>query len=143
MEAGLCRRPYWIQLGNSTMREAHCKDLHTMEAGLSRRLSWIQLGKPDNARGPLHASRYTGKPVYAGDLIACRREARQTEEADYKYIHRIQGSRSMPDAILRVEGKPDKPRSPMMNIYMRYMEAGPCRIPYGVYKRSSTKREAR
>ena len=35
-------------------------------------------GKPDNAGGPLERSTYTWKPVYAGGLIVCTREARQS-----------------------------------------------------------------
>ena len=114
MEAGPCRRPYCI------------------------------IGKPDHAGCPLQGSTYMWKPVYAGGLIVCVREARRSERPGVKYTvsymeacpcwrpHWIQlgnqtmrgatcndlhtyGSRSMPGAISCVQGKPDRAGGPVIN----------------------------
>ena len=42
-------------------------------------------GKPGNAGGPLERSTCTWKPVYAGGLIECIREARQSGRPGDKY----------------------------------------------------------
>ena len=95
------------------------------------------VGKPGKAGGPLQGCTYTRKPVYAGGLVVCIREARQggrpgdkcnivymeaglcrrpyckhlgsptLRDAHYKDLHTY-GSWSMPEALLCVKGKPDK-----------------------------------
>ena len=53
MEASPCRRPYCIQLGSPTMREAHYKDLHTHGSrSMPEALLWVE-GKPDEAGDPV------------------------------------------------------------------------------------------
>ena len=101
-------------------------------------------GKPEQAGGPVEASTCTWKPVCAGGLIVGRREARQsgrpgdedtvrymeagpcrrpycvhqgspsTRVAHYRDLH-THGSRSMLEALLCVEGKPDEAGGPVMN----------------------------
>ena len=57
-------------------------------------------GKSDNAGGPVEGSTYTWKPVYAGGLVVCIREARHSGRSDDKYALRyMHGSPSMPEAI--------------------------------------------
>ena len=88
-------------------------------------------GKPDAAGGPLSGPTFLWKPVVAGGLIGCLREARQSgrpgdnhtrcymevglcrrpyyiqmgsltlQGASYKHLH-IRGSRSTPEALLCV-----------------------------------------
>ena len=95
------------------------------------------VGKPGKEGGPLQGCTYTRKPVYAGGLVVCIREARQggrpgdkcnivymeaglcrrpyckhlgsptLRDAHYKDLHTY-GSWSMPEALLCVKGKPDK-----------------------------------
>ena len=45
--------------------------------------------------------------------IACMREARQSGRPDDKCIHRLHGSRSMPEATLHPTGKLDNARGPL------------------------------
>ena len=100
--------------------------------------------KPDNAGGPLPGSIYTWKPVCAGGLIVCIWEARQSGRPGDKYTVRcleagpcrrpysihlgsptmreahyqdlyLHGSRSMPEALLYVNGKPDRAGGPVIN----------------------------
>ena len=54
----------------------------------------------------------------------------------------MHGGRSMPEALLYVEGKADKAGRPGDKYTVRYMEAGPCRRPYGIQLGSPTMREA-
>ena len=46
-EAGLCRRPYCIQLGSPTMREAHSKDQHRHGRRSRPEAILCVQGKPD------------------------------------------------------------------------------------------------
>ena len=46
------------------------------------------IGKPGKAGGPLQGSAYTWKPVYAGCLIVCIREARQSGRPGDQYTVR-------------------------------------------------------
>ena len=98
-------------------------------------------GKPDNAGGPLQGSTYTWKPVYAGDLIVCIREARQSGRPGDKYTVRYMeaGPGRRPYCIQL--GSPTMREAHSKN-YID-VEAGLCRRPYWVYKGSPTKREAR
>ena len=50
---GLCRRPYGTRLGSSTLRDAHCKDLHTYGSWSMPEALLCVKGKPDQAGGPV------------------------------------------------------------------------------------------
>ena len=82
-----------------------------MEAGLCRKPYCMHRGKPDIAGGPLQESAYTWKPVSAGGLIVCIREAREIGRPGGEYT-------------------------------VRYMEAGLCRRPYCIHLGSPTLRGA-
>ena len=64
-------------------------------------------GKPDSAGDPEPGSTYTWKPVYAGGLMVCVREALQSGRPGDKTHCKIHGSRSMPEAIWYTSGKPN------------------------------------
>ena len=53
MEAGPCRRPYGVQLGSPTTREAHYKDRRTHGSRSAPEASLCVYGKPDTAGGPV------------------------------------------------------------------------------------------
>ena len=67
-EAGLCRKPYCIQLGSPTMREAHHRDLYTHGSRSMPEAILFAHGKPDRAGGPV--IKYTLRYTEAG---LCRR----------------------------------------------------------------------
>ena len=101
-------------------------------------------GKPDNAGGPLPGSIYAWKPVCAEGLTVCTCEARRSgrpgdnytvrsleagpcrrpysmhlgspteREAHYQNLD-THGSRSVPEALLCVYGKPDRAGGPVTN----------------------------
>ena len=48
MEAGLCRRPYYIQMGRLTLQEALISICTYVEAGLRRRPCCVYKGRPAN-----------------------------------------------------------------------------------------------
>ena len=116
-------------------------------------------GKPDTVGGPVPGSTYTWKPVYAGGLMVCVREALQSGRTCDKTHCKIHGSRSMQKAIwythgkpnnaggrspgsthtwkpvsagglIVSNGKPDRAGGPITKFTLRYTEARPCGRPY-------------
>ena len=100
MEAGPCRRPYYIQLGSPAMREAHYKNLDTHGSQSMPEVISCILGKPDKAGGPM-INTHIGY-MEAGP---CRRPCHiqlgspTVPEAHCKDIN-THGSRSMTEALL-------------------------------------------
>ena len=140
-EAGLCRRPYCIQLGSPTMREAHYTDQHRRERRSRPEGILCVQGKPCSAGGPvIKTLQDARRPVYAGGRLVYTWEARQcgrpminTLPDTWKPAH------AGGHVVYTWEARQCGRRTGRINIDM---EGGQGRRPHYVYKGSRTRREA-
>ena len=120
-------------------------DKHTvkyMEAGPGLRHCGIHLGTLCDAGGPLVEFTYTWKLVYAGGLLVCIWEARQSGRPAGKFTVRYMEAGPSRRPSSRSPGEALSCGRPPRSIYI-HMEGCLCGRPYCVYMGSPTEREAR
>ena len=129
-EAGLCRRPYSIQPGSPSMREAHNQVLRRHGRRSRPEALLCVMGSPTEreARRKKNTLRYT-------EAGLCRRPyciplGSPTMREAHNPDLRRHGRRSRPEALSCEHGKPDRARGPARKYTLRYMEARLRGMPY-------------